>query len=42
MQYISGSGIVANIECIIQRINVIQLDSGLDVSLIRVGIGFFG
>ncbi|EIR39586.1 hypothetical protein YPPY11_0525, partial [Yersinia pestis PY-11] len=23
MQYISGSGIVANIECIIQRINVI-------------------
>ncbi|EIR38585.1 hypothetical protein YPPY10_0475, partial [Yersinia pestis PY-10] len=22
MQYISGSGIVANIECIIQRINV--------------------
>ncbi|EIQ94260.1 hypothetical protein YPPY01_0383, partial [Yersinia pestis PY-01] len=25
MQYISGSGIVANIECIIQRINVIQL-----------------
>ncbi|EIS50304.1 hypothetical protein YPPY101_0357, partial [Yersinia pestis PY-101] len=26
MQYISGSGIVANIECIIQRINVIQLD----------------
>ncbi len=38
-QYISSLVMAVNIECVIQRINVIQLDSGLDVPLLREGIG---